>query len=66
MDGFFVAKFKVEKRLPKKAGAAEEDGEEETGINEDGEATGPSTFNDPADQSIIEGELTRRPLYYTS
>lgn len=57
MDGFFVAKFKVEKRVPKKGSAAEDDGEEVAGVTEDGEPTGTSTFNDPADESIIEGEL---------
>jgi len=58
MDGFFVAKFKVEKRVPKKGAAAEEDDDEPTGVTEDGEPikASSSTFNDPTDQAIIEGE----------
>jgi hypothetical protein len=57
MDGFFVAKFKVEKRTKgSKAGAAAGDDDEEVdvkpGVDEDGDVT----FTDAADTAIIEGE----------
>lgn len=62
MDGFFVAKFKVEKRKPKKAGAAQDadDAEEADQVaeGEQGESSS-AVFNDPADAAIIEGELGR-------
>jgi len=63
MDGFFVAKFKVEKRT--KGGKAngvivDEDGdigESKVDVNDAGD----TTFNDDADKAIIEGE--RADLY---
>jgi hypothetical protein len=60
MDGFFVAKFKVEKRKPKKGGAAQDDADADEGDAmvgvENGEGSS-AVFNDPADAAIIEGEL---------
>lgn len=53
MDGFFVAKFKVEKRTKKAAG--EEDVPVRK-LNDEGELvedTAPSAFNDEADAEII-------------
>ena len=59
MDGFFVAKFKVEKRKPKKAGAAQDDADaednEQVAAGGDGEGSS-AVFNDPADAAIIDGE----------
>lgn len=59
MDGFFVAKFKVEKRKPKKAGVAQDDEDadetEQVAEGEQGESSS-AVFNDPADAAIIEGE----------
>jgi len=58
MDGFFVAKFKVEKRTKggKNGAAVDEDGEivdSKAMVDEDGDAI----FNDDADRAIIEGQL---------
>lgn len=56
MDGFFVAKFKVDKRLKKMAAAAEEE-EPQMMLNTEGELVeeAKATFDDEADQGYIEG-----------
>ena len=56
MDGFFVAKFKVEKR--KKAGVKEKEEEVTGGVVED---DAPTVFNDEADASLME-ESKRKHL----
>ncbi|GJE87185.1 NOL1/NOP2/sun family putative RNA methylase [Phanerochaete sordida] len=48
MDGFFVAKFKVEKRTKKPAGA------QQAGGAEDGDTAPAFAFDDEADKAIIE------------
>jgi 25S rRNA (cytosine2870-C5)-methyltransferase len=61
MDGFFVAKFKVERRQKKKEDVEED--EDETMVEvvpEDGEpgldVSNISAFHDPEDDKIIQGE----------
>jgi ribosomal RNA methyltransferase Nop2 len=55
MDGFFVAKFKVEKR---KKGSAEKEeaGEAITSGGMDVDESGPAAFNDDEDKSLIDGQ----------
>lgn len=71
MDGFYVAKFKVEKRKPAKvaadeAAAAAAD-EQPMMINEKGvvvpdeAAAKTSAFSDEADKDLIEGEYAMLP-----
>jgi hypothetical protein len=66
MDGFFVAKFKVEKRVKgqKTNGtAADEDEDVDVkGIKIEGDAK----FNDDVDEALIEGEPSTCPLSHHS
>lgn len=53
MDGFFVAKFKVEKRAKKEVEGGKDS--EVAGEEVDGEAAGAFAFNDEEDKVYIEG-----------
>lgn len=55
MDGFFVAKFKVERRIKKPAA------QQEAGEGADGEPAPAFAFDDEADKAIIEGALRVSP-----
>jgi len=56
MDGFYVAKFKVEKRQKKKQDSDDGDETMVEVVNEDGTVTAPtSAFNDPEDAKMIQG-----------
>lgn len=59
MDGFFVAKFKVEKRKKGSAAGNDEAGEDVVVGDAPEEQTGGSAFNDEADKSLIDGESHR-------
>ena len=60
MDGFFVAKFKVDKRTKsQKNGAAEESTAAET-VEDSGTQNG-TAFNDSEDAAIIAGESSPSP-----
>lgn len=57
MDGFFVAKFKVEKRKKHQPAAVEEDEPPQMKLNEAGELVEEkkSGFDDEEDKDIIDG-----------
>lgn len=61
MDGFFVAKFKVEKRTKKVE--KDEGGDEETGEKE---VVGTFAFDAEEDKEYIEGEILVLPVWQLS
>jgi ribosomal RNA methyltransferase Nop2 len=65
MDGFFVAKFKVEKRKKPVAATKEEEEAPQMKLNEEGELVEEkrTAFNDDEDEDIIKG---MSPLYLVS
>jgi ribosomal RNA methyltransferase Nop2 len=58
MDGFFVAKFKVEKRKKPVAATKEEEEAPQMKLNEEGELVEEkrTAFNDDEDEDIIKGQ----------
>jgi len=64
MDGFFVAKFKVEKRKKPVAATKEEEEAPQMKLNEEGELVEEkrTAFNDDEDEDIIKGQS----LHYLS
>jgi len=64
MDGFFVAKFKVEKRKKPVAATKEEEEAPQMKLNEEGELVEEkrTAFNDDEDEDIIKGQS----LHYSS